>query len=62
MFKKFNINICIAYVHGAVFPYAWCSSRPLHRSEGWGRDKYCRNGNFGTKIFPQMQYENVKPS
>ena len=24
--------------------------------------QYCRNGNFGTKILPQMQYENVKPS
>ena len=26
------------HVHGAVCPYAWCWSRPLHRSEGWGRD------------------------
>ena len=24
--------------------------------------QYFRNGNFGTNILPQMQYENVKPS
>ena len=24
--------------HGAVCPFAWCRSHPLHRSKGWGRD------------------------
>ena len=31
--------ISFVYVHGDVFPYAWSWSRPLRRSEGWGRDK-----------------------
>ena len=39
MLVSFNSSIDVVYVHGVVFPYAWCSSRPLRRSEGWGHDR-----------------------